>query len=151
MGSKITRKIILGLMIVLLISVCATEARINEYRACSAQGMEKFPVNSVPQNYMETEYFQRQEGMTCRPIPSGFYNAGGFKCEPNTRTYKREVQKTRYIDGNLSSRDSWVEQCANQQCVKKFKNADCEGDKQSSGNRQTSQKSSVSNAINGFE
>jgi hypothetical protein len=93
------------------------------------QGNEKFPVNSVPQNYTEIEYFQKQEGMTCTRIPSGFYNAGGMECEPNMRTYQRQVQKTRYIDANLSSRNSWVEQCANQQCIRKFGNSECEDNK----------------------
>jgi hypothetical protein len=119
-------RIILSLTICALVAGCATEARVNEYQACRVQGNEKFPVNSVPQNYTEIEYFQRQEGMTCTRIPSGFYNAGGMECEPNMRTYQRQVQKTRYIDANASSRNSWIEQCANQQCISKFGNSDCE-------------------------
>ena len=64
--------------------------------------------------------------MTCTRIPSGFYNAGGMECEPNMRTYQRQVQKTRYIDANSGSRNSWIEQCANQQCNRKFGNSDCD-------------------------
>jgi len=119
-------KIILVLAISALVSGCATEARISEYQMCAVQGREKFPVQSVPQNYTEIEYFQRQEGMTCTRIPSGFYNAGGMECEPNMRTYQRQVQKTRYVDANAGSRNSWIEQCANQQCIRKFGNSDCE-------------------------
>jgi hypothetical protein len=127
-------RIILSLTICALVAGCATEARVNEYQACRVQGNEKFPVNSVPQNYTEIEYFQRQEGMTCTRIPSGFYNAGGMECEPNMRTYQRQVQKTRYIDANASSRNSWIEQCANQQCISKFGNSDCEVSKKYSSN-----------------
>jgi hypothetical protein len=119
-------RIILALTICALVAGCATEARINEYQACRLQSNEKFPVNSVPQNYTEIEYFQRQEGMTCTRIPSGFYNAGGMECEPNMRTYQRQVHKTRHIDANASIRNNWIEQCANQQCRKKFGNNDCE-------------------------
>ena len=63
--------------------------------------------------------------MTCTRIPSGFYNAGGMECEPNMRTYQRQVQKTRYIDANAGSRNSWIEHCVNQQCLSKFGNSDC--------------------------
>ena len=124
-------KIIVALVISALSVGCATEARIDEYQACRVQGMQKYPVKSVPQNYMETEYFQRQEGMTCTRIPSGFYNAGGMECEPNMRTYQRQVQKTRYIDENTNSRNIWIEQCTNRQCISKFGNSDCEVKNQS--------------------
>ncbi len=113
-------KIILALAIFALLSGCATEARISEYQMCASQGKEKFPINSVPQNYMETEYYQRQEGMTC----IGTNNV--LHCEPNMRTYQRQVQKTRYVDANAGSRNSWIEQCANQQCIRKFGNSDCD-------------------------
>jgi hypothetical protein len=119
-------KIILTLAISLLVAGCVTDARINEYQMCSVQGMEKFPVKSVPQNYTEIEYEQRQEGMTCTRIPSGFFNAGGMECAPNMRTYQRQVEKIRYVDENAGSRNAWTEQCANQQCTNKFGNSDCE-------------------------
>lgn len=118
-------KIVIAFAISLLVAGCATEERISQYQACRVQGIEKFPVQSVPQTYMDIEYFQKQEGMTCTRIPSGFYNAGGMECEPNMRTYQRQVQKTRYIDSNTGIRNSWIGQCVNQQCLSNFGNSDC--------------------------
>lgn len=114
------------LIIFAIITGCANEAKNSEYSACQIQALEKFPVQSIPQNYTEIEYFQKQEGMTCTRIPSGFYNAGGMECEPNMRTYQRQVQKTRYVDANAGGRNNWREQCVNQQCIRKFGNSDCE-------------------------
>jgi hypothetical protein len=125
-------KIILALGLFYLISGCATEARISEYQECSVQGMEIYPVKSVPQSYMDTEYFQRQEGMTC------ITTNNVTNCEPNLRTYQRQVQKTRYIDPNATSRITWIEQCANQQCIKKFGNSDCESNKKSTSSSKPS-------------
>lgn len=117
---------ILVVMLVAIMSVsCATNERISEYQACKARSFVNYPVNLVPQNYTDIEYFQRQEGMTCSRIPAGFYNAGGMECTPNMRTYWRTVEKTRQIDANRKARSNWTEACANQQCVTKFGNADC--------------------------
>lgn len=125
-------KILLTLAIAAIVAGCATDARIREHQMCSAQGIEKFPVKSVSQNYMETEYFQKQEGMTC----IGTNNV--LNCEPNMRTYQRQVQKTRQIDANSGSRNSWIEQCANQQCISKFGNAECEPNKKSTASSKPS-------------
>jgi hypothetical protein len=118
-------KIIVVLIFLSLIAGCATEEKINENQICTRNAFERFPIKSASQNYTELEYFQRQEGMTCTRIPSGFYNAGGVECEPNMRTYQRQVQKTRLVDGNEALRNDFINKCTNRQCLIKYGNSEC--------------------------
>ena len=105
---------------------CTTNERINEYQICNTTALKNFPVNLSPQNYTEIEYFQKQEGMTCKPIPQGSYGAGGMNCEPNMQTYQRQVQKTRTVDVNKNQRTEFIEKCTNRQCLIKYGNTSCE-------------------------
>ena len=119
-------KIALTLVISTLLIGCATEARLSAYSSCNQKALQKYPIQSVPQKYWATEYFQKQEGMTCSRIPSGFYNEGGMNCEPKMRTYKREVEKTKYVDQNKNARQRWANSCADDQCRRNYGNVDCE-------------------------
>lgn len=105
---------------------CATNERINEYQICNTTALKNFPVNQSPQNYTEIEYFEKQEGMTCKPIRAGSSGAGGMECEPNMRTYQRKVQKTRTVDTNKNQRTEFIEKCTNRQCLIKYGNTSCE-------------------------
>jgi hypothetical protein len=118
-------RVILALTICALVAGCATNERVNEFEICTRNGFNNFPVRSVAQNYWVNEYFQQQDGMTCTRIPSGFYNAGGMECVPNMQTYKRQVQRTRQVDGNESQRSDFISKCTDRQCLIKYGNTSC--------------------------
>jgi hypothetical protein len=118
-------KIIASMMISIFLLGCATNERVNEFQICTRNSFDKFPVKLLSQNYTEFEYYQQQNGMTCSRIPSGFYNAGGMECVPNMQTYRRQVQRTRQVDGNESQRNEFINSCTNRQCLIKYGNSDC--------------------------
>ena len=122
---KMMIKAVFALLLSIVLYGCASNERINENQICTNNAFKNFPVNLTPQNYTEIEYYQRQEGTTCTPIPRGLPNAGGMECQPNMRTYQRQVQKTRNVDSNENQRSEFIEKCTNRQCLIKYGNTSC--------------------------
>jgi len=110
----------ISLVCVLFVSACSTAEYSAERNICASTWMSKIlPI-------YEKEIYMRQES---RQVPTGqttCYDYGySIQCNQTMRTEYYSVPAVRTVDRNAAIRNSKINACTQNMCIKKYGNTEC--------------------------
>ena len=118
-------KKILQIIVIVLLTSCATKEFQTAKQSCSPSAYQEYPVSNVQTMVTRYRNIQVPSGtMNCQSTPNG--NGGvNTTCVPQMRTESIPYQSLELVDQNAQAREVSIKACAQQLCFQQFGNSDC--------------------------
>ena len=117
--------IFLGLLLIIGVTGCASDAYRIARASCESEGYSRFPQQLYQHKEQTSEMTMGNTGqVNCTTSYMGSYADTTCKPQQGPVFVPREVITTR--DANASNRNSWISSCARSKCFSSHGNAGCE-------------------------
>jgi hypothetical protein len=124
--------VILATMSALLLSACVTAEFEQMQSQCQGEGLRQFPVVQQPQVFRRSRQVDVPDGSTVCESQSieskekrTDMTSSRSVCRPGTRRATEYYDETVMVDLNSGAREAYANQCARDQCMKRYGNVKC--------------------------